>query len=120
MAAADLLTEPATGTDAGPDRGLIERVRRGIVGDDEVLAGPFGPRRRTYADWTATGRSLGFAEDAVRDRVLARYANTHTGSSGTGRHTTRLREQARQTIHQAVGAAARTWSSSPGRERPRG
>jgi hypothetical protein len=44
MTAADLLTEPATGTDAAPDRGLIERVRRGIIGDDEVLAGPFGPR----------------------------------------------------------------------------
>ena len=105
MTAADLLTEPATGTDAGPDRGLIERVRRGIIGDDEVLAGPFGPRRLTYADWTASGRSLGFIEDAVRDRVLARYANTHTESSGTGRHTTRLREQARQTIHQAVGGS---------------
>jgi selenocysteine lyase/cysteine desulfurase len=82
---------------------LVERVRRGVVGDGQALAGPFGPRRITYADWTASGRSLDFVEDAIRDQVLPRYANTHTESSGTGRHTTRLREQARQLIHQAVG-----------------
>ena len=82
---------------------LVERVRRGVVGDGQELAGPFGPRRITYADWTASGRALGFVEDAIRDQVLPWYANTHTESSGTGRHTTRLREQARQVIHQAVG-----------------
>ena len=49
MTAADLLTEPATGTGAGPDRGpeRIERIRRGVIGDDEVLVGPYGPRRVT-------------------------------------------------------------------------
>jgi len=109
MTAADLLTEPATAADPRPARGpaLVERIRRGVIGDDEVLVGPYGPRRVTYADWTASGRSLGFLEDAIRDRVLPRYANTHTESSGTGRHTTRLREQARQTIHRAVGGTDR-------------
>ena len=82
---------------------LVERVRRGVVGDGRLLPGPFGPRRVTYADWTASGRALDFVEDAIRDQVLPLYANTHTDSSGTGRHTTRLREQARQVIHQAVG-----------------
>ena len=97
-------TEPAAdpGT-TGRGAALLRRIRRSVIGDDEVLVGPYGPRRVTYADWTASGRALSFVEDAIRERVLPRYANTHTESSGTGRHTIRLREQARQTIHRAVG-----------------
>jgi hypothetical protein len=39
--------------------------------------------------------------------VLPRSANTHTESSGTGLQTTRLREDARRLIHQAVGGTDR-------------
>jgi len=82
---------------------LVERIRRGIIGTGELMDGPFGPRRVTYADYTASGRSLDFIEDFIRDNVLPRYANTHTESSGTGLQTSRLREEARRIIRDAVG-----------------
>lgn len=82
---------------------LIDVIRAAIIGDDEAIDGPFGVRRVVYADYTASGRSLGFIEEFLRTQVMPFYANTHTESSGTGLQTTRFREDARQIIHRAVG-----------------
>ncbi|MGZ9161327.1 MAG: aminotransferase class V-fold PLP-dependent enzyme, partial [Candidatus Limnocylindrales bacterium] len=84
---------------------LIELIRTSVIGDDEAVAGPFGVRRVTYADYTASGRALSFIEDYIRDAVLPLYANTHTESSGTGLQTTRFREEARRIIRDAVGGS---------------
>jgi selenocysteine lyase/cysteine desulfurase len=79
-----------------------------VIGDDQVMPGPYGPRRVTYADYTASGRALSFLEEFIIGEVLPRYANTHTESSGTGRQTTRLREDARALILRAVKGDAST------------
>ena len=82
--------------------------------------GPYGLRRVTYADYTASGRSLAPIEDYIRDAVLPLYANTHSESSGTGMQTTRFREDARRLIRRRVRrrSARACGAVLPARARP--
>lgn len=81
---------------------LINKIRNSVIGDNQAISTAFGTKPLVYADYTASGRALGFIEDIIREQVLPNYANTHTETSYTGAMTTALREEARQTIREAV------------------
>ena len=81
---------------------LIDQIRDAVIGARSPVSTPFGAAPLVYADYTASGRSLGFIEDYLREEVLPYYANTHTETSFTGAQTTAYREQARQEVRAAV------------------
>lgn len=79
-------------------------IRGAVIGREAAIETPFGLKRMVYADYTASGRSLSFIEDFLRERVLPLYANTHTEASASGAQTTRLREEARAAVARSVHA----------------
>ncbi|KAI4330124.1 hypothetical protein MLD38_028429 [Melastoma candidum] len=48
-------------------------LRSQIIGGDALFDSPFGPRRLTYADHTASGRCLRYVENFIMDNVLPFY-----------------------------------------------
>jgi selenocysteine lyase/cysteine desulfurase len=81
---------------------LINKIQASLIGERVLIPTSFGRKPLVYADYTASGRSLSFIEDALRERVLPLYANTHTETSYTGAQSTAYREQARGIIRAAV------------------
>eukprot|EP00286_Rhodomonas_abbreviata_P023357 CAMPEP_0181305364 /NCGR_PEP_ID=MMETSP1101-20121128/9686_1 /TAXON_ID=46948 /ORGANISM="Rhodomonas abbreviata, Strain Caron Lab Isolate" /LENGTH=799 /DNA_ID=CAMNT_0023411267 /DNA_START=151 /DNA_END=2546 /DNA_ORIENTATION=- len=79
-------------------------IERNVIGNSVEFSTPFGTRKMTYADYTASGRSLQHIEDMIQRGVLPLYANTHTTSSRTGRQTSKFREDARNMIAASVNA----------------
>ncbi|KAF8678568.1 hypothetical protein HU200_046184 [Digitaria exilis] len=85
----------------------LEWLRSQIIGADAEFASPFGARRITYADHTASGRCLRFAEEFVLRNVLPYYGNTHTTDSYVGLHTSKLSGDAARYVKRSLGAGPR-------------
>ena len=80
-------------------------VRENIIGCNAVIRTPFGARRVTYADYTASGRGVAFIERYMQ-KVLELYGNTHTEDDATGIITTERLHQAEKTIKRLLNAGA--------------
>ncbi len=88
---------------AAPRTDFWDFTRKNIIGENAVIDTPFGRRRVTYADHTASGRAVTFIEDCMRG-VLELYGNTHTEDDATGALTSERLREAEATIKRLVNA----------------
>ncbi|GJM87816.1 hypothetical protein PR202_ga03809 [Eleusine coracana subsp. coracana] len=98
-------SEEQAGT-AGASEDKLEWLRSQLIGKNIEFDTPFGRRMLTYADQTASGRSLRYIEDYLVKDVLPFYGNTHTEDSHVGSKTTRL-------VHKAARYIKRCMSAGP-------
>ncbi|KAK6942950.1 Aminotransferase class V domain [Dillenia turbinata] len=88
--------------DGSPEKRLAW-LRSQMIGNDVEFESPFGKRRLTYADYTASGRCLQFIENYIIENVLPFYGNTHTSDSFVGHQTTKMVHEASDYIKSCLG-----------------
>lgn len=79
-------------------------VRRNIVGADQVIRTPEGPKRMIYADWCASGRLYAPIEEYLKHGAGPLVGNTHTDSNATGASMTMAYTLAGRVIKRHVHA----------------
>lgn len=89
-----------------PGSSRLAWLRSEIVGSEAEVDTPFGRRRITYADHTASGRAVRYVETYVANKVLPLYGNTHTDDSHVGRATTRAAREASRYVKRRMGGGA--------------
>ncbi|GMI98083.1 hypothetical protein HRI_003477600 [Hibiscus trionum] len=79
-------------------------LRSQIIGGGDVeFESPFGTRKLTYADHTASGRCLQYIENFIIANVLPFYGNSHTCDSYVGQRTTKMVHEASSYIKKCMG-----------------
>lgn len=84
----------------------FEPFRNNIIGIDQDCKTPYGIKKITYADWTASGRLYRPIEEKMAEEIGPYTANTHTQTSTTGAVMTLAYEDAREIIKKHVNASS--------------
>ncbi|CAL5428523.1 unnamed protein product [Camellia sinensis] len=99
----DSLRMLETGLPNGSPEKKLAWLRSQVIGSDLEFETPFGKRRLTYADYTASGRSLLYIENYIIANVLPVYGNTHTSDSYVGHQTTKMVHEASKYVKSCLG-----------------
>lgn len=83
----------------------MKYVHENLVGSNAMVQSPFGDKRMTYADYTASGRSLYMIENYISKYVLSYYGNTHTSTSFASMQTSKFREDAKNIIRRCCNTS---------------
>ncbi|MFD0991897.1 aminotransferase class V-fold PLP-dependent enzyme [Tenacibaculum geojense] len=83
----------------------FNKFRKHIIGIDHVFTTPYGDKKLTYTDWTASGRLYRPIEEKLMNEFGPYVANTHTETSTTGAAMTLAYHEARKIIKKHVNAS---------------
>ena len=78
--------------------------RENIIGNEQCFESDYGEKEILYADWTASGRAYRPMEDLIQNQILPFMANTHTGTTITGKKMTAAYEEAKSIVKEHVHA----------------
>ena len=94
-------------------------MRESVIGDDQVMRTPYGRRRVTYADYTASGGRWTSSRTSSATRCCRATPTRTPSPPARGCRRPGCGRTPAQIIHDAVGGDARDrGASSPGRARP--
>ncbi|KAI3825032.1 hypothetical protein L1987_06507 [Smallanthus sonchifolius] len=97
-----ILDKGAPESDSSVDTKL-RWLRSQIIGGFVDIQTPFGTRKLTYADHTASGRCLGYIEDYIIKTVLPFYGNTHTSDNYVGDRSMKMVHEATAFVKKCLG-----------------
>lgn len=83
----------------------MKYVYDNLIGSSVEVQSPFGDRRMTYADYTASGRSLYMIENYITKYVISYYGNTHTSTSYASMQTGKFRDDAKAIVRRCCNAS---------------
>ncbi|KAJ0450149.1 putative cysteine desulfurase [Helianthus annuus] len=78
-------------------------LRSQIIGGLAEIQTPFGSRKLTYADHTASGRCLRYIEEYIIQNLLPFYGNTHTSDNYVGDRTMKMLHEATEFVKKCLG-----------------